>query len=277
MGNAAGSIKRSKSIGTWISSECENPFEIAFVKKERTCLRESFQKLEDPKEIIGIIFVKILNDIAPELKKPFGVERSPKATMPKMPKLGGHIVRFTDCLDQLTNMIGYTENLIGAWQLARKTGRAHSKQSFLEMNQNEEKNYFAVVGNTFIDEFIPYLNGEKEEPSQDKKRVRFASTYSVTMISDVWRRFFTILVAQITESFEQERKKHNKIIDKKTLAPHQLSEQNAQMNRRNWFDFVIYNIVAYKLYTKSSKQRYFSAISDISGNTFIVFRTQQTR
>lgn len=58
-------------------------------------------------------------------------------------------------------MIGYTGNLLGAWQLARKTGRAHSRQSFLEMNQNKEKNYFAIVGNTFIDEFIPYLNGEK--------------------------------------------------------------------------------------------------------------------
>ncbi|KAM3718594.1 Glycine--tRNA ligase beta subunit [Dirofilaria immitis] len=196
MGNAVGLSRKSKIIGSWIGSESENPFEIAFVRKERLCLRETFQA--------------------------FGVERSPKATMIKMPKLGGHIARFADCLDQLTNMLGYTENLLGAWQLARKTGRAHSRQSFLEMNQNEGKNYFAIVGNTFIDEFIPYLNGEKQEPNQkDKKRVRFASPYSVTMINDVWRRFFTISVAQITESFEQERRKRKKINSQKTLAPHQ--------------------------------------------------------
>lgn len=58
-------------------------------------------------------------------------------------------------------MIGHTENLLGAWQLARKTGRAHSQQMFLEMNQNDEKNYFAILGNAFIDEFIPYITGEK--------------------------------------------------------------------------------------------------------------------
>uniref|UniRef100_A0A915PR04 Uncharacterized protein n=1 Tax=Setaria digitata TaxID=48799 RepID=A0A915PR04_9BILA len=196
MGNAAGSSRGRRSLSSWAGSVSENPFEMAFVKKERTCLRETFQV--------------------------FGVERSPKATMPKMPKLGGHIARFTDCLDQLTNMIGYTENLLGAWQLARKTGRAHCRQLFLEMNQSEEKNYFAIVGNTFIDEFIPYLSAEKVEPSHiDRKRVRFASTYSVAMITDVWRKFFTILIAQITESFEQERKKRSKIINWRTLAPHQ--------------------------------------------------------
>lgn len=43
MGNAASLVKKNKSIGTWIGSESENPFEIAFVRKERTCLRESFQ------------------------------------------------------------------------------------------------------------------------------------------------------------------------------------------------------------------------------------------
>ncbi|KAL3995280.1 hypothetical protein ACH3XW_25165 [Acanthocheilonema viteae] len=217
MGNAASAIRRNKSIGSGIVSKLENPFEIAFTKKERICLRESFQKLKDPKEIIGIIFVKIVTDIATELKKPFGVERSSKATMPKTPKLGGHIAWFADCLDQLTNMIGYTENLLGAWQFVRKIGRAHFRQMFLKMHQNEEKNYFAIVGNTFIDEFIPYLSGEKEEPNQDKKRVRFASPYSITMISDVWRRFFTILVTQMTESFEEERKQQSKIVSQKSL------------------------------------------------------------
>ncbi|VDM97495.1 unnamed protein product, partial [Onchocerca ochengi] len=165
----------------------------------------------------------------------FGVERSPRAAMLKMPKFGGHIARFADCLDQLTSMIGYTENLLGAWQLARKTGREHSRISFLEINQNNEKNYFAIVGNTFISEFIPYLSGEKDKPNEDdKKRVRFVSPYSVTMIADVWRRFFTILVAQMTESFEQERRKHNKIISQKTLAPHQqTSNQQQQQTQEN--------------------------------------------
>uniref|UniRef100_A0A0R3RXV8 GLOBIN domain-containing protein n=1 Tax=Elaeophora elaphi TaxID=1147741 RepID=A0A0R3RXV8_9BILA len=228
MGNVATVARRSKSIGTWVSSESENPFEIAFVKKERICLRESFQKLENPKEVIGIIFIKILNDIAPELKKPFGVERSSTAAMPKMPKLGKHIARFADCLDQLTNMIGNTENLLGAWQLARRTGRAHSRQIFLEKNQSEKRNYFAIVGNTFIDEFIPYLIDEKEEPNH-KKRVRFASPYSVAMITDVWRRFFTILVAQITESFEENRKKHTYIANQKD----KLDIKSAEINERN--------------------------------------------
>lgn len=58
-------------------------------------------------------------------------------------------------------MIGHTENLLGAWHLVRKIGRAHSRQMFLEVNQSEAKNYFAIVGNTFIDDFIPYLIGEK--------------------------------------------------------------------------------------------------------------------
>lgn len=233
MGSAASSPKKKKAIGSWVSSESENPFELAFVKKERTCLRETFQKLADPKEIVGNIFVEIVNDIAPELKKVFGVERSPKAAMLKMPKLGGHVAWFTDLLDQLTNMIGYTENLLGAWQLARKTGRAHSRQQFLEMNQHREKNYFALVGDTFIDEFIPYLNGEKDEPSlDDKKKVRFASTYSSAMITDVWRRFFNVLVAQMTESFEQERKKRTNMISQKTLAPHQQAEENVRKKKK---------------------------------------------
>ncbi|CAG9533527.1 unnamed protein product [Cercopithifilaria johnstoni] len=241
MGSAVSSIGRNKSVGNWVSSESENPFEIAFVKKERICLRESFQKLKDPKQIIENIFVKILNDIAPELKKPFGVERSSKAIMPKMPKLGRHIAQFLDCLDQLTNMIGCTENLLGAWQLARKAGRAHSRQMFLEMNQSKEKNYFAIVGNTFIDEFIPYLAGEEEEPNQkesdqDKKKVRFAPPYSETMITDVWRRFFIILVTQITESFEEGRKKHSKRISQGALSLNQFGMESEKRDKRNKLD-----------------------------------------
>lgn len=230
MGSAV-SLRKSKAVGNWVIAETKNPFELALGKKERTCLRETFQKLADPKEIVGNIFVKIVNDIAPELKKVFGVERVPKTAMLKMPKLGGHVVWFTELLDQLTNMLGYTENVLGAWQLARKTGRAHSCQPFLELNQHHDKNYFALVGGTFIDEFIPYLNGEKEETGPDTKKVRFAFTYSVTMISDVWRRFFNVLVVQMTKSFEQERKKRTSLISQKTLAPHQYAEENERKKK----------------------------------------------
>ncbi|VDK79176.1 unnamed protein product [Anisakis simplex] len=63
-------------------------------------------------------------------------------------------------------MLGYTENLLGAWQLVRKTGRAHTKQPFLGENQNsQQNNYFALVANVFIVEFIPYLTGEKSLPT----------------------------------------------------------------------------------------------------------------
>ncbi|PAV92587.1 hypothetical protein WR25_14615 [Diploscapter pachys] len=96
-----------------------------------------FQRLDDPKEVIAIIFVDIVNDIEPDLKKVFGVDRVPKAAQSKMPKFGGHIARLADLIDQLipvnslfqlTSMIGYTENLTGAWQLIRKTGRSHVRQ-----------------------------------------------------------------------------------------------------------------------------------------------------
>jgi hypothetical protein len=42
--------------------------------------------------------------------------------MLKMPKLGGHVSRMADFIEQMTLMIGFTENLAGAWQLVRKTG-----------------------------------------------------------------------------------------------------------------------------------------------------------
>ncbi|EYB84162.1 hypothetical protein Y032_0322g2449 [Ancylostoma ceylanicum] len=120
------------------------------------------KRLDEPKEIVGIIFVDIVNDIEPDLKKVFGVDRAPKAAMLKMPKFGGHVARFTDLIDQTTSMLGFTENLSGAWQIVRKTGRIHVKQGFLEQNQNQlEKNYFEVVMNIFIERFIPFLTGEQ--------------------------------------------------------------------------------------------------------------------
>jgi hypothetical protein len=42
-------------------------------------------------------------------------------------------------------MIGFTENLVGALQLVRKTGRLHAKIPFLEQNQSQMgKNYFEM-------------------------------------------------------------------------------------------------------------------------------------
>ena len=76
-----------------------------------------FQRLDDPKEVIAIIFVDIVNDIEPDLKKVwnkrqngeeqngdlqvFGVDRVPKAAQSKMPKFGGHIARLADLIDQV--------------------------------------------------------------------------------------------------------------------------------------------------------------------------------
>uniref|UniRef100_A0A914Y4B8 Globin family profile domain-containing protein n=1 Tax=Panagrolaimus superbus TaxID=310955 RepID=A0A914Y4B8_9BILA len=120
------------------------------------------QRFHDPKEVVGKIFMDIVNDIAPELRKLFGVDRAPKATMLKMPKFGGHVSRMADFLEQMTSMLGFTENIVGAWQLARKTGRLHVKVGFLEENQNQlEKNYFTIVTDYFIGQFIGYVTGEK--------------------------------------------------------------------------------------------------------------------
>ncbi|VDM65706.1 unnamed protein product, partial [Strongylus vulgaris] len=160
MGSALCGPKRKKVqvSASWVGNESENPFETVLTKKERVLLRETFQRLDEPKEIVGMIFVDIVNDIEPELKKVFGVDRAPKAAMLKMPKFGGHVARFTELIDQVvltTSMVGYTENLVGAWQLVRKTGRIHVKQGFLEQNQNQlEKNYFEIVMNIFIERFI---------------------------------------------------------------------------------------------------------------------------
>lgn len=64
-----------------MGNESENPFEVNLTKKDRTLLRETFQasnfltkikvfqRLDEPKEVIGNIFVEIVNDIEPNLKK----------------------------------------------------------------------------------------------------------------------------------------------------------------------------------------------------------------
>ncbi|KAK6736018.1 hypothetical protein RB195_018977 [Necator americanus] len=238
MGSALCGPKRKKvQVGaSWVGNDSENPFETAFTKKERILLRETFQRLDDPKEIVGVIFVDIVNEVEPDLKKVFGVERAPKAAMLKMPKFGGHVARFTDLIDQTTSMLGYTENLLGAWQMVRKTGRIHVKQGFLEQNQNQlEKNYFEVVMNTFIDRFIPFLTGEQEllaPDANEKKKVRFAQSYAPSQIIEVWKRFFNLISAQMTDSFELERTKQRNAQSQKTLAPHQHIEQSERMKKR---------------------------------------------
>ncbi|CAI4232849.1 unnamed protein product [Auanema sp. JU1783] len=237
MGSVLCGQKKKKPIGgaSWIGNDSENPFD-SLSKKDRTCLRETFQRLEEPKEIVGRIFCDIVNDLEPDLKKVFGVDRAPRATMTKMPKFGGHIARFTEFLDQVTTMLGYTENLTGAWQLVRKTGRSHVKQTFLQENQNQlEKNYFEIVINTFIERMIPYLTGEQELPpadGQEKKKVRFAQSYQIPQIQDVWTRFFGILMNQMTDAFELERTKQRISETQKALAPHQYVENNERKKKR---------------------------------------------
>ncbi|RCN39183.1 hypothetical protein ANCCAN_14908 [Ancylostoma caninum] len=161
-------------------------------------------------------------------------------------------------------MLGFTENLSGAWQIVRKTGRIHVKQGFLEQNQNQlEKNYFEVVMNIFIERFIPFLTGEQvclgiihstyskfngilwkntkpsiavlELPAPDgneKKKVRFAQSYAPSQIADVWKRFFNLISAQMTDSFELERTKQRNAQSQKTLAPHQHIEQSERKKKR---------------------------------------------
>uniref|UniRef100_A0A914XHF7 EcoEI R protein C-terminal domain-containing protein n=1 Tax=Plectus sambesii TaxID=2011161 RepID=A0A914XHF7_9BILA len=90
----------AQPVGSWAGSEAENPFETRFNKKERQCLRETWQQLNEPKDIVGTVFVEII-EANPELRKVFGVERAPKAGMLKMPKLGGHVARFTELIEQV--------------------------------------------------------------------------------------------------------------------------------------------------------------------------------
>ncbi|CAK5074466.1 unnamed protein product [Meloidogyne enterolobii] len=227
-----------------LSNEQSNPFETSFSKKERSCLRTTFQRLSDPKEIIGQIFVDIVNDVCPEFKRIFGVERAPKAAMLKMPKLGGHASRMADFIEQMTLMIGFTENLAGAWQLVRKTGRLHAKVPFLEQNQNQlERNYIAIVNEYFSDQFIPYLSGEKVEiienkndaakSEADRRKSRIQQNYSQQFICDVWRRFFSVCTSQMNEAFELERQKCLNADNQKTLAPHQHIEEAERKKRIN--------------------------------------------
>lgn len=57
-------------------------------------------------------------------------------------------------------MIGFTENLSGAWKLVQKTGRLHAKIPFMSENLNQlQKNYFIIVDDIFIEYLIPYLTG----------------------------------------------------------------------------------------------------------------------
>ncbi|KAI3409763.1 hypothetical protein GPALN_006140 [Globodera pallida] len=238
--------KKSRIVASssWVSNnENDNPFERSFAKKERICLRETFHRLTDPKEVIGLIFVDIVNDLCPEFKRIFGVERAPKATMLKMPKLGGHVSRMADFIEQMTLMIGFTENLAGAWQLVRKTGRLHAKVPFLEQNQSQMgKNYIALVNEHFIEHFIPFLTGEKSEPiaadksdgaAERKKPRLFHQNFSQQTTTDVWRRFFTLCTAQMTEAFELERQKCLNADNQKTLAPHQQTEEAERRRRIN--------------------------------------------
>ncbi|CAD5212488.1 unnamed protein product [Bursaphelenchus okinawaensis] len=219
--------KKRITTSSWIASENENPFETNFTKKERICLRETYQRLHDAKEVVGLIFVDLIVDLVPEMKKVFGADRVPKVNMMKMPKLGGHVARMADFLEQMTSMLGFTENLIGAWQLARKTGRLHTKVPFLMQNQDQMgRNYFQITCDVFVTEFIPYMTGEKadptdHEPEEDKKKVRFAQNYTPQQVQDAWKRFFAVVSGQLTESFEIERQKGLNADNQKTLAPHQ--------------------------------------------------------
>ncbi|MFH4974764.1 hypothetical protein AB6A40_001473 [Gnathostoma spinigerum] len=227
--------KKRKAVGSYVGSDDANPFE-TLTKKDRICLRETYQRLSDPKEVLGAIFVDFVCEVAPELKQMFGVERTPKAGMVKMPQLGGHVARMADLFEQLTNLLGYTENLLGAWQLVRKTGRMHTRLAILQINQtstnNESRDYFNLISDYFELHFVPYLTNEKEEADSDVKKVRFASTYSAATISDVWHRFFHILSTQLTETFEQEKHKQANALSRKTLAPHQQTEQNERNKKK---------------------------------------------
>ncbi|PAV81160.1 hypothetical protein WR25_18634 [Diploscapter pachys] len=108
--------------------------------------------------------------------------------------------------------------------------------SFLEQNQNQfEKNYFEVLLNVFIERFIPYVTGEQQLPTkggEEKKKVRFAQSYAPAYIVEVWKKFFNILIAQMTDSFELERTKQHNAQNQKALAPHQHIEQSERKKKR---------------------------------------------
>ena len=65
-------------------------------------------------------------------------------------------------------MLGHTENVLGAWQLVRKTGRLHTKVPFLVQSQNQlELNYFSIMSETLM-RLVPILTGEKVGESNYK-------------------------------------------------------------------------------------------------------------
>ena len=137
----------------------------------------------------------------------------------------------------MTTFLGFTENILGAWQLVRKAGRMHTKQKFLEENQNQDtKNYFNIVAQTFILRLIPYLSGEKEQPvkngENEKKKVRFASNYSQTQITELWTKFFDVLVDQLSDSFDQEVQKQTTVASQQALAPHQHVEEAVRRKKK---------------------------------------------
>jgi len=244
MGTCSSMCKpRTKIVSSsWNYSENDNPFETSFTKKERICLRETFHRLCDPKEIIGKIFIDLVNDICPEFKKTFGVDFAPRANMIKMPKLGGHVSRMTDFLEQMTTMVGFVENLLGAWQLVRKTGRLHAKIPFLEQNQSQlenGRNYIAIVNSYLSEHFIPYLTQEKPETNIDpkkeleKKKIRMSQVYTTIFIAEVWKRFLKVITAQMIEAFELERQKCLNANNQKMLAPHQHAEDEEKRRRQN--------------------------------------------
>jgi hypothetical protein len=109
MGSGLCATQKVAVVSSWESAPdtVDNPF-ATFSRKERVCLRETWLRLVDPKEIVGAIFVDILNDEAPELKKVFGVERVPRASMLKSPKLGGHVARFTELLELVSMVVRIT-------------------------------------------------------------------------------------------------------------------------------------------------------------------------
>ncbi|EYB84153.1 hypothetical protein Y032_0322g2443 [Ancylostoma ceylanicum] len=76
---------------------------------------------------------------------------------------------------------------------------------------------------------------KQELPAPDgneKKKVRFAQSYAPSQIADVWKRFFNLISAQMTDSFELERTKQRNAQSQKTLAPHQHIEQSERKKKR---------------------------------------------
>jgi hypothetical protein len=57
---------------------------------------------------VGKIFVELVIDTCPEMRKMFGVDRVPKVNMLRMPKLGGHVARMTDFFEQVAKFALFT-------------------------------------------------------------------------------------------------------------------------------------------------------------------------